>query len=647
MRSPSKPPRAAGFPLNAETSTICRSPLLWFGLLCFGAWISASADRESLTGGSLVIAGFLMAFHPVQRRIHPICWLGAGLWLAGSLCAFLPVAWMQPPAWRNLLEASGIHTGCLITPQPLAAVGSFAEITALGLVALWAAGQQTQHSNALGVLFASAVAIYALAAWQLPDLLHFKSNPYGTFGFFPNRNHTATLLVMGGLVALGILIQGIRWRRPWLIAGGAASLVFLLWVLFVLNISRGGVLLMATGGLLLLLLSGRRYVGGDVGKALALVTGGALLIFLLLDTPVTRRVQSLLSLTHLPARSEGSSPETVQQSAIDSRIPIQRDTLSMINGSIWAGWGAGQFTFIFPQYQNHCRDLSRNQCLHPESDWLWMAAENGVPATLGLAALGLAAVIPVAVSVRQGRSRALRAGLLVASLILPIHGLFDVPGHVFSLLWTSAFLLALAAGHSRESRFPRAMAAGWRVAGTAVAAFGLLMLHGAWKGSPLLATDRVEQLVSETLQICRLDQRTPSGEGDLLAAGFGKLSEASELTPLDARVRGLQGMLALHYDDKDDDTRRAFTLQRLLEPTWVELPLNQADGWIKINEAETGALWKIAMVRARIQDGVIPSQQAQQQVFKKIRQRAGKSAVLLSLANEAYACRTSLSDGKD
>lgn len=630
-------PKSPGYLLEDHTNGSCG--WVGLGLVCICAWLSASADSASLTGGVLTVAGLLMVWQPVCSRISKPCWIFAAIWFFGSLAAFLPSSLIPMPAWREILEAGGIDSGRRITPQPWAALGSMAEMTAIGAVALWAAHQQACRRTFFAMAFAVAVGIYALLAWQAPEILNFKSNAHGTFGFFPNRNHTATLLVMGGVVSLGLLAQGIRRRKLWQTGSGAVILLFLLWVLFSLSISRAGVVLIGSGGVFWLVLAGKRYRGGNAGKAVALAMGGGLLIFFLLETPVRLRIEQTVGSLGSDLTQPGTNPIRSRLENLDSRVAIYRDTTAMIADAPWSGWGLGQFSAVFPQYQNESAGLAGRHCLHPESDWLWMAAESGIPATLALSSLALAVILPVVVSIRHGRSRAVRAGLLVAALILPLHGLIDVPGHRFSLLWTSALLLALASGDRGQSRSPRAAAAGWRLAGVTIAGFGLALLGGIITGRPLLAGDRAELLLRESLELYHQDRQAgtvgSAVVGDLLEVGLGKLAEASTLTPLDARIRGLEGVLALHYDDKDEQARGAFAIQRLLKPAWVELPLIQADNWLKIDAGETGALWKLAMERAKDRDLKVPAANSSHHVLGQIRQRAHSSPELMEHAQEA------------
>lgn len=612
--------------------------LAGLGLLCFCAWLTASADRTTLTAGALVIAGLLMVWSPVRTRISGFCWLAAAVWLVGSFSAFLPANLIATPAWRNLLEAAGIDTGWRITPQPSAALGAMATMTATGIVALWAANQQAGQRRWMGMAFAVAVALYALIAWQGPGLLNHQSNAQGTFGFFPNRNHTATLLVTGAIVSLGLLAQGIRRHRAWQIAGSAVILVFLLGVLFSLSISRAGIVLSTMGGLLWLLLAGKGSLGRHAGKAVALVMGGGLLFFLLIDTPVKRRVDQLLG-TVGSEISLAANDSVRPRLETDARIAIFRDTATMIADAPWTGWGQGQFAVIFPQYQDQSRNLSQSQCLHPESDWLWMAAEGGLPATLALAALALGTILPVVRSIRQGRSRAMRAGFLAAALMVPLHGWFDVPGHGFSLLWTSALLLALAAGEGKQPRFPRTSAAGWRLAGLAVAGFGLAILAGERKGHSLLAADRSDTLFGEALELYQqehLPGAPPPADGsNRLVDALAKLSAASELAPLDQKIPALQGMLALHDDEMDELARKSFARQRALEPNWVTLPLIQAEAWSRINPQETGKLWSEAMRRARSLEKSFPKSRWVAPSYDQILRRARTSPELAGAALDA------------
>jgi hypothetical protein len=622
------------------------------GVICLGSWLSASADDGWTTSVALLAAGLLMVWQPVRQQLPVGCWIAGGLWASGGLLAFLaadPSVW---PDWRVTLALAGIDTGWRHTPQPAAALGSFAVAAATGLVALWAACQPGGRRRALTIGFVAAVCGYALFAWLGPDLLNFKANAIAHFGFYPNRNHSATLLVMGCMAALGLLAQGIRWRSGWQIGAATAALILLVGVQFSLSASRAGILLLGVGTLLWLLLAGRRYLSGHASKAVALVIGGFVLILPMLDTPVRERLEQALE--QVSAAPEDADPVAWSERAasFDGRVPLHRDTITMIAAAPLQGWGAGQFEFVFPQYRDWSNQLSEKVCLHPESDWLWIAAEYGVPAALGLAIGLLALVIPAVRSIRSGRARALRAGLLVAALVLPLHGLLDVPGHKTGLLWAAAGLLALASGERPTAKYPRLAMIGWRLAGAAVAVLGACLLYGNATGKPLPATDRTEHLLAAARSMYRQEiQRTqaepdvmPDPADDPLETAIEMLRHAAVLTPLDPRVHGFTGMLALHFDDKDDLARESFRNQLALDPARVSLPLALADAWSKIDPLESREHWIEAMRRAGRLEQQFPDGRWEETTTQRILRDARGSEELRQAASEALATPASATE---
>ncbi len=601
-------------------------------------------------GGALLAAGWLMLWCPALKPIPPSWLVVGGFWLLGSLSAFLPAGYFPSPEWRAPLTDAGLDAGWHFTLQPGAAMGSLAVMVVTGVVALWTASQRVnlEKHPCLGAFFVALICIYGLIAWLAPGFLNIKTNASGTFGFFPNRNHTASLLNMGALVSLGLIVQGIRWRRIWMTAGGSLALLFLLCLLFGLNISRAGILLLALGLILWVCLTGPRYLSGHVGKAVAIVSGGALLYFLQLDTTVKHRLKETIERVAPGEASDVTGVPKSQIKSLDGRVAIHRDAAAMIAEAPLTGWGAGQFQFVFPQYRHHTSDRNHAVCLHPESDWWWMAAETGIPATASLAALLAAMVIPAIRAVRRGRARGLRASFLVAALVLPIHGLIDVPGHHFSLLWFSAGLLALASGTSDDVPLRKARVAGWRLPGGAVAIFGALLVHGEWIGMPLPAADRSSLHVREALELYHADlsasaTQNPADaeamdrgpEPDPLEVALGKLDEAVALMPMNSQAQGLRGVLALHFTDREALARKSFANQRLLDPMSVDLPLAQANAWSRISQDETRDLWLEAMRRADHLEKFLPETHWRGATYGSILNSVKASPSLYAAAIEA------------
>jgi hypothetical protein len=111
----------------------------------------------------------------------------------------------------------------------------------------------------------------------------------------------------------------------------------------------------------------------------------------------------------------------------------------MICDAPWTGSGIGQFRYVFAQYR---KDSARAaNVLHPESDWLMVAAESGVPSALVLAALA-AWFVAVCWKSRDASGGMLRWTAASAVFAAVLHGIIDVPWHRVSLGW---FLLTVAA----------------------------------------------------------------------------------------------------------------------------------------------------------------------------------------------------------
>jgi len=211
-----------------------------------------------------------------------------------------------------------------------------------------------------------------------------------------------------------------------------------------------------------------------------------------------------------------------------------------------------------------------------------VASELGLPATFALAALVIMAGWKSLRSIRHGRRRALRAGCLVAALLVAVHGLADVPGHRLAIAWAAAFLFSLSLPPDDEvRRAPR------RVWPLRVAGGGILGL-GVWIFVSFYA---------DLVPAARPAYVAGARAGQEAAALY--IGDALELRPLDRGLYHLQGFLALHYDDKLPTVERAFALERALDSTWVGAPMRQAQAWSRIDPERTGELWKEALRRAR------------------------------------------------
>ncbi|MEI6177074.1 MAG: O-antigen ligase family protein [Verrucomicrobiota bacterium] len=688
-------------------------------------------------------AGVLVMLLPPEVRVPRMwLWLAAGF-VGFSLVGFLPRQWFGVAPWRHDLDALGLDTGPYGFVQPGLALETLAGFAVSAVVGVFLLGHRVVSRTHYRLAFGFVLGV---AMWTLAALCWYHEN--ATFGFFPNRNHTATLLAMGSLAGLGCFAQAIRLKAPWKIAGSLVPTCLFLWVLLKVSESRAGVVLVGAGFLVWLVLAGLRHLRGHVGKAIILLLIALAGMFLIVDSKVKTRfedefgkntlktrldeVDSLLSrpgvldeaaekslapllketrvslrasvslnesvkrqiearlnevvsllnkpgaldesvekeiearvravnLMLEPAAPSDAAPKlafdegsTVQPDIkMDGRIAIYHDTWSMIRRENWSGVGPGQFARVFPQYRKITNAANEFQCFHPESDWLWMLAETGWLATLCLAAGMVAVLFTAFKQVRSGRTRFLRAGGLVAALLLCLHGIFDVPGHRVGLMWAALLLAAMSLrapeeGNSAVVRDPsRVSRFIWRCLGGVLVLAGGGLLVAAWSGSPVLPSARALRWMEETKTLYDADQtaydrakadghdyQPPPGQ-DPLESAITRVERVLRISPLDPHRQYILGALALHFDDKRDEATRAFAIQRRLDPTRVNSVLMQARAWTVQDPQQTKELWTEALRRAAADEGRFPTSSAgTNATYQEIMRDVGKKEPLATVALE-------------
>jgi len=606
---------------------------------------------QTLMGILWTGAGLLMVIFPPEVKIpRTWCLLAAGFVLFSAM-GFLPRGWFTVPAWRTELEHLGADTGPFVFVQARLAAESLAGFVASTAVVIYLLGHRvrTQTQQRLALAFTLGVGLWAAAALRWHE-------PQTVFGFFPNRNHTATLLAMGTFVGLGTFAQAIRYRHGWVAGLAAIPMAVCLYSLYIASESRAGIVLVFAGFAIWISASGIRHLRGNLGKALLLIVLAACGIFLIVDTKVKTRLRDSVEQMAPAALNSATSPESpfttgsTEQLALpkDGRITIFRDTVEMIRQGPWTGVGAAQFAQVFPQFRKPTTGPNASRCLHPESDWLMMTAETGWPATLFLAGGVIAVFFAAWKCARNGRGRVLRAGCITAAMLLCLHGIFDLPGHRLGLAWSGALLLAMslsppeANGANRPSRWSTY---GWRGLGLALSLAGILLLHAQWVQKPLLPSAQVSRLMSEAKALYDQDQAAynkaasegreyqPDPANDPLEAALLLLAEVNRLAPLDPHPYYVRGTLALHYDDKQDIAKKAFAIQRRLDPTRVNVAMEQAQSWTKLDPDQVLALWREGLRRASNEEsGLTQSASGVLHTYGKIVQTAGNDESLASAA---------------
>jgi hypothetical protein len=620
----------------------------FWGLLWVGSFL-VSAPWAGFHGVLFACVGLLLWLRPPPVSLPRPWWILAVVFALAGAAALLPVSGFAVPDWRRQLVALGVETGPLVAIQARQAAEMLA-IFAITLVGgLWLAGHRASPSQVRrwALAFTLGVACYALAARLMQNSLQSSlAAGEGHFGFFPNRNHTATYLAMGTLCGLGCVVQALRDKRFVVMSIALAATGVCLWAVAAWSISRAGVVLVAAACLLWLPLLGRRYLGRHGLWAVGLIALAAIGLFFIADSSVKQRLTqtiekagTLIGAEGGPAAGEGTSALESGQN-LDFRIPVALDTLDLIRDFKWTGIGAGQFYYVFPQYRKRTTVAQDADGYHPESDWLWMAAETGIPATLALLALVLLAFWKSLAGVLRGRDRALRSACLVAALLVPLHGIFDVPGHRITLAWSAAFLFALSL-HSptASSSLARTRFKLFRFLAFPLLAAAVFLIRAQWGGGSQPALTTAKVALAEAQRLYADDQRLqkaatakgaayqPDPAADKLEQALQILNHATPVAPLDRDLLRYQAFLAFHFDDKQELIDRTFAIDRALLPGRVALCLRQAEALLAVDPRMAAAIAREALVRSVALTRIDPQNRwRQEQVRGMIAAMAAKSA---------------------
>ena len=545
--------------------------------------------QEGNIGLFLVIAGAALVVFPPRIRVDWRLWaLGLTLLLLSSL-ALLPHGWLPSPAWRHSLASAGVPLPSSITPHPRETwfwLGILSVAVSIGLFALaHPMGSRAQLLPAVAAVAVCGIyASLAMFAYHSGKEYPFAPDP-DFFGFFPNRNHMATFLVMGSVLSLGILNIAFR-QRHW-VAGtvGAASLAACVRALVFFSISRGGIFFLLIGTLLWLAGLGRAHRSKPLLISFAAIFLSGILLLLGSKSMVRHRIFVLTGL-----EKDRANPAETQdrQAPIDGRILIFKDTLGLIRDFPLTGCGLGAFRYVFPQYRE--RSVLEAAVIHPESDWLMFAAEAGLPA-LATLAVGIGWLLRRSWRLRDHSHWPLRWAILCAAFAALLHGCIDVPAHRPALGW---FILAIAGvGFQVMPRTPtppsRIQHILFVVAGLGAIAFGIPMIRAEWFGgrsSPPLAP-YAEQAGIIGLRV------------------DGKLPEALEAArksvatfPLVDVLHFQLAVTLLRLDPKSAEAHAVLRAQRLIAPISPQVPIDQGSLLLEIDPEKAAQLWMEAIQRA-------------------------------------------------
>lgn len=537
------------------------------------------AGGQAIWGQATVLLGIatlLLVWAPKAAPHRLAVW---ALFGTLALCAvqFLPASVGGGDELRaSLASALEIRLSTTVSPQPWISLDHTLVLLA-GLGWWWwcaatlstrAAREHTAQAALLGI---TAFAVCALCVSGGGVSRPEWWTAYTPVGPFPNKNQMADLMATWAIVAAGCAVAGLQQRR-WTALLWLAAMLVLGWTTFE-SLSRGGTLVLLAGLAVFALREGvatRQLRSLSIGLSVTLC---ALALFFAFGGATLERS---IKLFHAMRESTDS----------DLRVLIYRDALHLIQQSPWSGLGLGNFEPVFALH----REISDTpmRVIHPESDWLWMAAELGWLAPV----LALLFILP---GLRNPFRSELREhsptldAATIAGLAFLLHGFVDVSGHRMGSALPGLFLLGL--GVRRSAAWPAGRWLPWFFRGAAVAILGLAVSWFAWAPRSLAEPGRAN--------LARAKQEAM----DLNTAG--RYAAAEQLTtaslqraPLDWEFYFIRASAEL-YQLKPDPAMKDFRRSRQLESSDPTGPLEEGRLWMYFNAECCREAWEAALARVR------------------------------------------------
>lgn len=524
----------------------------------------------------VILAALLILFFPPRVKLDPVPAGVALLFLGIAFSAFLPDGWGLLPEWRrHLTQDLQVPLGNFRTPQP------WLTLQACGLLLFgitWACylilqeWQPPEKSAALrllavGIVFMATLSIFSYCTgFRIPGW-----NQEANRGWFPNRNQTADVLALGGIVNYVIMLRRFQKRQwtggLWLVGLG------LICTALVISYSRAGILIFFLGITVWHLGSLFRP---KKGKSVAVGLSSLLILlslFLLFGGATLERFLNL--------------PEPDNPHELDYRVLIQEDAVKVSLQTPFLGVGLGNFEPVFTSMRQISAD--QNRTLHPESDWLWIAVEMGWLAPL-LILVGLKWWAGQCVPFAHKPGESLRRAAMVAFVMFIVHGFVDVSGHRLGSVGVALLLASISLSLTRPVK-----ASPW-VAPLFRCLAGILVLMGGWWLSSCFS----DEVPPTSATLARLQTRIGVAVSDRRLASIGQYANAAlEIAPLDWTYYFRRATAEAFRTGATAQAAKDFQIARFLEPNWINLCLNEGGIWLVANEPDRClAAWKECLRRA-------------------------------------------------
>ena len=590
------------------------SYFFFIGLLIIAVFgcVASGSPKQGFYGILFISIGGLVAFFPPVFIISK--WLNIGLtfFLISLSTSLLPRSFACSQSWRTNLESVGLETGKLISPHPASTVESLIIVGSIILVCLCSFGHRISRDRFLKIstLFVIAVSSYtAISMLFYQNKWNWEWDPNNQFGFFANRNHMATLMVMGSLVGVGSLFIYLK-KKNW-----KASLITIIatgiicWAILGYSISRSGMVLFISFQITWFVFVVKKNLNYKLITSFLVLFSLAIILFLLSDTDLEDRFESLLKGKESSSKLINNDEKSDYTHLFGIRKYIHADTYRMIQSEPWTGTGLGTFEFIFPFHQKestaYSEGIANSKALHPDSHWLDLASQAGLLSPLILFTTILIILILTLFRNRKSRSWLLSLSCILSILCIVLHGLVDVPGQKVGIIISGILLIGITqkSNPHRDKASTKSVIFIYQLLAIGIFSLGLILVHSQWFSSKsIVFSDNKTRMnkIQNLYQISNnfIQEKDVINQKKYMMSAIKLTEKAIKRTPLDPDLHYIRGKLYSFLDSSEDKIKSSFQIESLLDPIWANLPLRQSQVWLFIDMKETRRLWAEALARS-------------------------------------------------
>ena len=576
------------------------------------ACVCSGAPRQGFYGIVFLLIGILIALFPPQFSISKWISLGAGLFILASSLSFLPRGMAGTQEWRIHLESLGLDTGNLITTHPAKSIEILFIIGAVLITALCALGHRLNRQRLLKVasFFLLLVAVYTGISMLFMEYeWEWSWDPNDQFSFFGNRNHMATLIVIGSLIGTGTLSLSIIQKKRFLSILSAMALGILCWAILGYSISRAGILLFTVFQFSWFLLLGKKHLNTKIITSFLVLVILSTILFIISDTQLEKRLNQMVEIEERVTKHISVAEKESYESVLGLRKFIHADTYSMIMSEPWTGSGLGSFEFVFPQYKKesvkYSTFVNNAEVLHPESNWLDLSAEAGPISAIVLALSIIALLFFSYRKNRKSRSCQLCLASILGILCIIVHGIIDVPGQKIGIALSGTLLLGITFKPDRNnSKFVTKQAIFiYQICAIGIFSMGLCLIYSQWFNEKSILFSDHRSVIQKIDRLYKKSQDSAASaqiqeQKKHLLSAISLSEDAIKQMPLDPTFHFVRGNLYSQLAESDSKIKKSFAIASALDPQWTGAPLRQAKVWLFIDIKETRRLWADALIRA-------------------------------------------------